>query len=370
MTNRDRFRAAMEFAPTDRPCHVEYGFWPQTIAAWREQGLPDAVRDPPFAHLGEQPDLFRHFDVTRCGYILPSQYLLDPADVVVLEDTDSYVMTRDALGRTIKHSKRGASLPGYVDYRIRSRRDYEELKHQLRPAPHLRYGENWNELAQRMRQQKDVLVCTHMDGFFAYPRELMGVETTATMFYDDPDFMHDLTDDRCEFYMQVYERAIRDTKPDFAFIWEDMCFRNGPLVSPALFREFMLPAYQKLTSFLRGMGVEHIVVDSDGDLRLLIALWLEGGVTGLLPFEVKTGMDLRAIAEDYPTLRMFGGIDKHVLETTPAAIDRELQRVLPAMLQRGGYVVTLDHWVQPEIPMANFQHYVNRVREMSQTSVA
>ena len=147
------------------------------------------------------------------------------------------------------------------------------------------------------------------------------------------------------------------------FIWEDMCFRNGSLISPALFREFLLPAYRKLISFLRGLGIEHVVVDTDGDARQLIALWLEAGVTGLLPFEVKAGMDVVKIGEAFPTLQIIGGIDKHALEREKQDIDNELERVLPAMLKRRGYVATLDHWVHAEIPLENFAYYVERVKD-------
>ena len=206
-----------------------------------------------------------------------------------------------------------------------------------------------------------MVVCTHMDGFFAYPRELMGVERLLYTFYDDPDLIREMLDDRCEFYMAVYERAIRETKPDFAFVWEDCCFANGPLVSPSLFRELLMPAYRKLTGYLGDMGVPWVIVDSDGDVLDLIPLWMECGVTGLLPFEVKAGMDVRRIGEAFPTLQIIGGIDKHALERSPADIDGELNRVLPTMLRRGGYAVALDHWAQPEIPLANFGHYARRV---------
>jgi uroporphyrinogen decarboxylase len=363
MTNRDRFRAAMAFEPTDRPCHIEHGFWHETYLRWQAEGLPADVKEPVFAYLGEGPDLFDHFGLTRYGYLLPSQYFLDWFTPEVLEETDSYLLQRDGMGRVVKTSKLGPSLPQYLEHPVKCRRDYEALKERLAPAPERRYPAGWDAIAAAMRAQQDVVVCTHMDGFFAYPRELIGVEAMLYLLYDDPGLMRDLIADRCDFYIQVYERAIRDAKPDFAFIWEDMCFANGPLVSPALFREFMLPAYRRLTGWLRDVGVATVIVDSDGDVRALIPLWLEGGVTGLLPFEVKAGLDVIEIGRQYPALQVVGGIDKHALERGAADIDAEVERVLPAMTERGGYAVSLDHWVQPQIPLASFAHYVEKVRQ-------
>jgi len=182
------------------------------------------------------------------------------------------------------------------------------------------------------------------------------------MLYDDPELIRMMIRQRVRFYLEVYERAIRDTAPDFAFLWEDMCYRNGPLLSPEMFREFLLPAYQELTSFVRGLGVRNVIVDSDGDVTALLPLWLEAGVTGVLPFEVRAGMDVVRIGEQFPGLQILGGIDKNEFYDGTEAIDRELERVLPAMLRRGGYCVALDHWVPPQISLENYRYFVQKVR--------
>lgn len=365
MNNRERFRAAMAFEKTDRPCHVEHGFWPETCKKWRSEGLPSEIHDPVLCYLGETPDLFSYFDVTRFGYVMLEKYFIPHFEEEILEETDTYYVTTTGTGTTVKISKTNVCVAQFLDFPVKTRQDYEELNERLQPMIEQRYPENWEELAKRMRGQNDVLVCTHMDGFFGYPREILGVENMLMMFYDDPDLILDIINDRCDFYISVYEKAIRDTQPDFAFIWEDMCFKNGPLLSPAIFREFMLSAYKKLTAFLRSMGIEHVVVDSDGDISALIPLWLEGGVNCLLPFQAKMGMDVVQIGKDYPDLRIIGGIDKHTLERSRADIDVEMDRVIPPMLERGGYIVSLDHWVQPEIPLENFEYYVRRVREIT-----
>jgi hypothetical protein len=46
MDNRERFRAAMRFASTDRPCHIEHGFWLETWERWQREGLPETVAYP------------------------------------------------------------------------------------------------------------------------------------------------------------------------------------------------------------------------------------------------------------------------------------------------------------------------------------
>ncbi len=352
----------MSFEKLDIACHVEHGFWGETYDRWRKEGLDSNVQMPRLWEHLSGLDLFKYYGILKFGYIRPGNYMYPGFEHTIIEDNEDFIIERNSNGVTTKTSKKSISLPQYLDYPIKCREDYEKYKEQLTGNTYNRYPDNWSEVAKAMREQAEIPVCTHMDGFFAYPRELMGIENTLMMFYDDPGLMKDIINDRVDFYMDLYEKAIKDTKPDFAFIWEDMCFKNGPLVSPAIFREFMLPAYRELTSYLGDMGVEKVIVDSDGDVMKLIPLWLEGGVSGLLPFEVKSGMDVVKIGEEFPELIIFGGIDKHHIAKGHDAIDFELNRILPAMIKRGGYFVSLDHWVPPEISLSDFNYYADKVK--------
>jgi uroporphyrinogen decarboxylase len=82
------------------------------------------------------------------------------------------------------------------------------------------------------------------------------------------------------------------------------------------------------------------------------------------PFEVASGCDVVAIGRDCPWLAMSGGIDKRVLARSTADIDRMLERILPAMRARGGYIPTCDHGVPPEVPWQNYLHYRQRCVEI------
>jgi uroporphyrinogen-III decarboxylase len=361
MNKRELFRAVMAFEKVGRPCHIEQGFLPGTYEKWQQQGLPANIKKPVFEYIADGPDLFDHYNILRCAYVLGWQYFL-PVLSELIEETDRYIIAKDIFGRTVKNIKDFTSAPQFLDYTIKTKKDYDALKERLQPHLDKRYPADWDNIAASMRNQDRVLVVVQMDGFYGCPRQMIGDEELMMAYYTDPDFVKQIINDRVDFYLKVYEKAILDTKPDFVFIWEDMCYRNGPLISPEMFREFMLPAYKKLTSFLKSLGVKNIVVDSDGDVTKLIPLWLEGGVTGLLPFEAKTQMNLLNIAEDFPRLQIIGGINKHELEKGQEEIDAELDRLLPALLKRSGYIVSLDHWVHPQVPLKNFEYYVKKVR--------
>jgi uroporphyrinogen decarboxylase len=117
------------------------------------------------------------------------------------------------------------------------------------------------------------------------------------------------------------------------------------------------PYYKKLTEFLKSRGIKNVWVDTDGDCRKLIPLFLECGVTGLSPMEVQSGMDIVEVGKQFPDLQIFGGIDKRAPARGKLEIDSELSSKLPFMLERGGYIPYLDHLIPPDVPWEGFKYY-------------
>ena len=75
-------------------------------------------------------------------------------------------------------------------------------------------------------------------------------------------------------------------------------------------------------------------------------------------------MDVVELSESFPELRLLGGIDKLKIAAGREAIDEELQRKIPIMLDRGGYIPTVDHGVPPGISWENFKYYREKLNTM------
>ena len=147
------------------------------------------------------------------------------------------------------------------------------------------------------------------------------------------------------------------------FIWEDMAYKNGPMISPEFCEKYLLNRYKKLVNFYKDLGVDRIVVDSDGDVEKLIPIWKEAGINGILPFEAKAGNNVEELTEQWPEMVFIGGIDKHEIAKGKEAIDGELNRRLRPILSsgRGKYIPSLDHYIPPEISLEDYCYYRNRV---------
>jgi len=358
LTNRERYVRLMKGEPVDRaPFFSIFGPWGATIDRWKQEGLAAEATWETIAQIVG-------FEAHR-GYQLPVNGFLCPGfEPRVLEESQDRRIIIDHFGVQMEDRKDQGSMPRFVSFAVANRRDWEEIKWRLDPDAPGRVPANWAEICRASREQGDpVFVGDLPIGFFGGPRQLMGLENLLFLMYDDPALIHEILDTLCDLWIAVYTRVQREAPLDYFFVWEDMCFKNGPLIGPGLFREFLLPRYQRLTRALREAGVEIIMVDSDGDVRQLVPLWLEGGVTLIFPWETQMGLDITEVRRQYPTLQMVGGLNKAVLAHDRTAMDRELEKV-PFMLESGRYLPAVDHFVPPDVSWDNYRYFYERLREL------
>ena len=60
-----------------------------------------------------------------------------------------------------------------------------------------------------------------------------------------------------------------------------------------------------------------------------------------------------------------GAIDKRTLIKGKEAIREEVMSKVPFLLEQGGYLPTIDHWVPPDVTFENYCYYINLMREVA-----
>jgi len=355
MTDRERFLATMKYETRDRCPWWEMWYWKETIDVWHEQGLPEDV------HLQD------YFEVDRRENIGVNLGLVPGFKRETLEETDQYEVFRREDGVVCRQFKgdRAGRMPQWLRFPLHTRDDWEtQFRPRLNPDSACRYPLYWEE-KKRVWAARDYPISMDGGSIFGWIRNWMGLEGIAQTLYDDPDWIHEMMDYIADFVVGTVARAVREVDIDYVTMWEDMAYKTGPLISPRMFRDFMLEPYKKITSFLRENGIGLIFVDSDGDSGPLIPLWLEGGVNGFYPIERAAGMDPAALRREFGReLRLIGGIDKRAMKAGRDAVDSELANVLPLM-KEGGYIPWCDHLVPPDVPYDNYRYYVDRMKGLS-----
>ncbi len=358
MTDRERFLRYTSFASVDRWPRWEWYFRADTTERWRDQGLPVDVP--------RQTSWIDYFGLDHGG-----PWIEDPLPVKVgvnlaplpsfygevIEQTDNYTIRRDAWGATEKSLRRGVqSIPQYLGFPITDRASWLEYRKRLNPADPGRYPAKW-EQHKAAWLNRDFPTTLYVPGWYGVLRKMMGVETLSVNFYDQPALVGEICEYWTDFVLQATAKLMDEAPVDYIMLWEDLAYKTGPLLSPEMFRHYMAPQYRRLIDHLRRKGVQHFMVDSDGNIDLITPLWLEVGVDMLGPYEVTAGMDVVKVAREYRELLIVGGIDKMELAKGTPAIEAEVLRRISPLLDRGGYFPTLDHSTIPELSLADYGYY-------------
>jgi len=359
MTNVERVRATFQFKPLDRLVRTKFYWWKETLARWRREGLEGA----PDEAFGFDP--YPGASLVELGYgDSPFMPLYEPE---VLEERGEYLIQRDSSGRVMQVPSDGSTgMPAYLGAPVKSRSDWEnDVRPRMDPASPERYRiirDQGEEVAGRVARG-EVLHEAYTTGIYMYLRNLFGPLEVLYVFHDDPKLIHDIVRNWLEVNCTVL-CAAQDRLPLFRIaVGEDICYKCEPLISPAMFREFIKPYYCELMQTLRPRQQEplHMHYDTDGNPALLIDDLIEMGVDCLCPLEVAAGCDPLDYARRHPRLALVGGIDKRVMARGGDAIDRYLERLIPPLFERGGYIPHCDHGVPHDVSLENYIRYRERV---------
>ena len=312
----------MNFQPVDRLPMIEWaGWWDKTIARWKEEGLPKDLDDA--AEIREYLGL----DVYR-------QYWI---------------------AATRPDFQRGGTYEGPVS----DMASYRRLKEQLYPEQAFD-----REVAAKWAVQQgrgEMVVWITLDGFFWFPRKLLGIEPHLYAFYDKPDLMHAINQDLLAFNLRALDEFCAICRPDFMTFAEDMSYNKGAMISETLFEEFIAPYYRQIIPKVKGYGIIPFI-DTDGNIEQLLPWFERVGVDGFLPLERQARLDIVALRRKHTRLKMIGGYDKMVMDKGEAAMRAEFERLLPLM-RGGGYIPSCDHQTPPGVSFQDYHIYLRLLKE-------
>jgi len=349
MNSRERLLRTLAFQPTDRIPLIEWSVRKATMREWIRQGYPPDVSQPVFLNL----DPF-YLNVPINMGLYPS------FEEKVISQDGSYKIWQDRLG-AIRKDFSQEDNPGFVTrtwlkFPVEDRDGFLAIKERYDSASDGRYPDNWPARAAMLDLAP---VASHLSIPFLFwtARDWMGFENLCLAFYDQPELVDEMFEFLTDFCIKTLERGIGQIQIDMVELKEDMAYKLAPMISPELFRRFMLPHYTRLIAYLKSHGVRFVYVDCDGYPGKLIPLWLEAGVDGVSPCEIAAGNDMLRLRQAYPDLVLFGGIDKRVLAQNEKAIYDEVMGKVPQLIERGGYIPHIDHAIPFDVPLKLYLYY-------------
>lgn len=361
MKNRERALAILNYENYDRMPVVHFGFLMQTIQKWRNEG-----------HITEYDDNASTakklgFDFDWFNTYTPNTGLMPWFERQVLEEyPDGMQKVMNGDGAIILVKPGVHSIPAEVDHLLKDRKSWE--KHYLH---RLQFSEERidKEAAEKIiaeQENRDEPLGIHCGSLFGQIRNWMGITGVSYLYADDFELYKEIIDTVGSLCYNITEAVLKlGIKFDFAHFWEDICFRNGPLVIPSVFRKLAGPHYKRITELVNSYGISIVSLDCDGCIDTLVPIWLENGVNTMFPIEVGIwGGNIKTWRDMYgKEIRGVGGMNKHVFAEDYEAVDREIERLKP-LVDLGGYIPCPDHRIPPTAKWENVQYYCDRMRKV------
>ena len=358
MTTRERFNRVMHWQKPDRIPDMDFGYWGETLAVWHQQGLPEAVDDNVKAE--------KYFGLEGADSIpsLPVHNGMMPGfEYKVLDDSGKHQIIQDEAGVICEISKDSSSIPRYIKFPIETRADWEHFKHeQLDFTREDRIGNGLKEFVEDAHAN-GMPVRFGAGSLYGWLRNWLGVENISIALMTDKEWVEEMMEHLTQMTLYLIEKSLPGLSLDMAWWWEDMCYNHGPLLSPRLFEELMVPRYKRITDALNNYGIDINVLDCDGNIHELVPGWLRGGINCMFPLESAHTDAYKLRQRCGKEVLLIGAVNKVELIKGKSAIDREIER-LASLAEQGGFIPTVDHRVPPDVTLENYLYYLDKKQEI------
>jgi len=349
MTTHERFRRMFAHQEADRVPMLGAP-WGTTIARWRREGLPEGV------------DFAQYFGLDKTvgiGVDISPRF-----ESKIVEETDEYVIRKDAWGTTAKNWKHEASTPEWLGRTIVDRPSWEAAKARMRMGPE---RINWDPLKANYKMWRENgwwIQGGPWFGFDVTHARIVGTERLLIWMAEDPDLVRDIFETQLDCSLQLLD-MIWDAGYTFDSIrWpDDMGYRNGPFFSVEMYKELLKPAQQRAIEWAHAKSIV-AELHSCGNIMPLLPELVDMGLDALNPLEVKAGMnpvDLKQTSGD--RLVFHGGINAMLWDDIDA-IEAEICRLMPVLKEGGGYIFQEDHSIPDSVSLENYKRIVDVAREL------
>ena len=214
---------------------------------------------------------------------------------------------------------------------------------------------DWNIFEAEVAKQKAQGQMTYGDlrhgHTFQQLCDIRGYMDTLMDLTDEEPEILELLERLCEFNLAQIRHFLK-ADVDIVRIPEDLGMQVGPMISPALFRKYIKPLYQRMLEPVRQAG-KIIHMHSDGDIRSLVDDIMEGGVDIINLQDLVNGVDWignkcrgrTCVDRDIDRQRItpFG---------TPAEIDAHIRNCVETIGCRDGGLMMI-YGLYPSVPLEN-----------------
>lgn len=349
MTTHERFTRMFAHREADRIPIIDSP-WGATLERWRREGMPKDI------------SFVEYFDLDRIagiGVDNSPRY-----EEKVVEETDAYRIETTKWGVTLKRWKHQVSTPEYLDFTVTSPKTWAATKKRMTAT---RDRVDWARLQANYRKWRADgywIQAGLWFGFDVTHAHMVGTETLLVALAEEPDWCVDMFNHFLDIDLALLEMVWDEGYTFDCLKWpDDLGYKHSQFMSMDMYRNLLKPVQQRAVEWARARGVKtHL--HSCGDVNPFVPEFIALGIDALNPLEVKAGMDPVGLKQTHgDKLVLHGGINA-VLWDNPPAIRAEMEKVLPAMKESGGYIFSSDHSVPSSVSLEDFRGIVELAKEL------
>ena len=341
MTPRERVQAAIQRQPSDR---VPFDFW-----------AVDEVIKALKIHLGVGTieEILRLFSID-CRVLRPNY--IGPVPERFADGT--FFIPWGSHRRLV--SNEFSTYEEYASFPLAHAQSVSEIETWSK-WPHTEFWD-WQGFAaqiDKVNTETPYHVRYEVGGIFESAWALYGLDKFLIDLYDRPEIPCAIMDCYTDLMIANVHSLMKTCsgKIDMVYTYDDVATQNGLMMSPAMWRKFILPRHVRLNQVIKSYGLPIMYHSCGAIIPLVNELISEMHIDVLNPLQPRAkGMDMPRIKADFGSRVAFhGGIDlqQTMAQGSPADVQAEVRDRLEALSSGGGYICTTAHYMQADTPLEN-----------------
>lgn len=227
-------------------------------------------------------------------------------------------------------------------------------------APH-RLGQ-LPELVARYKGKREI--CFHHRAAFMWSAYLMGLDNLLLNLLAEPELVELTMEKVLRCNLRIVQRAIQ-AGAEVIILGDDYAGNHGPMMSPELFRQFVLPPLTEMIAMIHQAGAL-CIKHSDGDLYPLLEMIVSAGPDGINPIEPVAGMALKQVKGLVgDRVCLTGNIDcaRLLPHGTPDQVRDAVRQAIADAAPGGGYILTSSNSIHSSCNPQNFVAMIRACHE-------
>lgn len=196
-------------------------------------------------------------------------------------------------------------------------------------------------------------------GIFESAWALYGLDRFLVDFVENPEVPCAILDCYTDLMIGNVHRLMQAAQGliDMVYTYDDVAIQNGLLMSPAMWRKFILPRHQRLNAVIKSYGLKIMYHSCGAVFKLIPAFINDMGIDVLNPLQPRAAlMDMQKIKDEFGAQVSFhGGLDlqETMPHGSPEDVRSEVLERCRILGKGGGYICTTAHYIQADVPLQN-----------------